>query len=137
MTAIIIPAHNEAARIDATLQAVLSSIGDEGVQVIVVCNGCNDDTADRARQYAPRVCVLETTVASKTNALNLGDEAASSFPRIYLDADVIVSKSLVSDLVRALEAGSSARCVSGRRIRPQVLVDVGTCFLWRVAVIAV
>jgi len=102
VTAIIIPACNESARIDATLQGLLSSIDDD-VEVIVVCNGCTDDTADHVRQFAPRIRLAETKVASKTYALNLGDEAASSFPRIYLDADVIVSTSLVTDLVRALD----------------------------------
>jgi glycosyltransferase involved in cell wall biosynthesis len=109
MTAIIIPAHNESTSIEATLSALLESLDAleadhlENAEVIVVCNGCTDDTAQRAGRFAPRVRVLETTVASKTHALNLGDEAARSYPRLYLDADVRVSKSLVGDLVQALD----------------------------------
>lgn len=103
MTAVIIPAFNEAASIDATLQAVLASNEELDAEVIVVCNGCTDETADRARRYAPRVRVVETPIGSKTHALNLGDGAASSFPRIYLDADIVVSKSLLGDLARALD----------------------------------
>lgn len=38
MTAIIIPAHNEAAVIGQTLQGLLQQVGDDD-QVIVVCNG--------------------------------------------------------------------------------------------------
>ncbi|MGC1274993.1 MAG: glycosyltransferase [Planctomycetaceae bacterium] len=104
MTAVIIPAFNEAASIEATLHAVLA--GNEGVdaEVIVVCNGCTDDTADRARRCAPHVRVVETPIGSKTHALNLGDDVASSYPRIYLDADIVVSKSLLGDLARVLDA---------------------------------
>jgi hypothetical protein len=61
---------------------------DAGVAVIVACNGCHDRTADVARQFAPRVEVLEITTASKVAALNAAEAHAPSFPRIYLDADI-------------------------------------------------
>ena len=57
MTAIIIPAHNEASVIANTLTALLSQVRDED-EVIVVSNGCNDNTAHVARQFSPRVTVL-------------------------------------------------------------------------------
>ena len=52
MTTIIIPAHNEAAVIGQTLQGLLRQAG-EGDEVIVVCNGCSDDTAGVARRFEP------------------------------------------------------------------------------------
>lgn len=104
MTAVVIPAHNEAAVIEQTLVALLGQAAPED-EIIVVCNGCSDDTAGVARRFAPRVTVLETDVPSKTNALNLGDRQARSFPRIYLDADVILAEGALGRLVRALESG--------------------------------
>lgn len=104
MTVIIIPAHNEASVIGQTIKGLLLQVGDDD-QVIVVCNGCNDDTAGVARHFEPRVTVLETEVPSKTNALNLGDSQARSFPRIYLDADVILGEGALTKIVRALESG--------------------------------
>lgn len=103
MTTVIIPAHNEAAVIEDTLDALLASIAGSPAEVLVVCNGCTDDTAARARQYCPRVRVLETPVGSKPHALNLGDEHATSFPRLYLDGDVLVSPTLIQDLTAALD----------------------------------
>lgn len=87
---VIIPAHNEAAVIDRTL-ALLAPLAARGaVQLIVACNGCTDDTADRARAYSG-VVVLDLPTPSKTGALNAADQAATGWPRVYLDADVELS----------------------------------------------
>ena len=80
---VIIPAHNEAAVIGPCIDAVLNDRSAlEGVEVIVVCNGCTDETVDLA--HLRDVVVLEVSEASKAAALSAGDAAASSFPRLYL-----------------------------------------------------
>lgn len=108
---IILPACNEGAYIDACLAAVLASTGPSAVQVIVVANGCTDDTAARARAFAPRFAalgwectVLELGALGKPGALNAGDGAASHAARLYLDADVIVSPDLLAQIDAALRA---------------------------------
>src|SRR5438270_8573792 len=88
---IIIPAHNEGAVIEATLHSLLANRVEGELQIIVVANGCTDDTAARARAVDGPIEVIETPVGSKTHALNLGDRAAKFFPRAYLDADVQLS----------------------------------------------
>ena len=75
------------------------------LEVIVVCNGCTDGTADVARGFGDLVRVIETDVASKVHALNLGDAAAKGFPRIYMDADVVVSRESAMMIGAALTAG--------------------------------
>ena len=75
------------------------------LDVIVVCNGCTDDTASLARSFGPPVRVIETDIASKAHALNLGDEAAHGFPRIFADADVVISVDAVRRLAGRLERG--------------------------------
>lgn len=104
MAAIVIPAHDEAAVIGGTLRFVLAQVED-GDEVIVVCNGCSDETALVARGFGDRVTVLETEMPSKTNALNLGDREARSFPRIYLDADVRLEPEALARLKEALRPG--------------------------------
>ena len=89
MISIVIPAYNESVSIAKCLHSVFSQTLDEPMEVVVVCNGCTDNTAEIARAFRPEVTVIETTVGSKVVALNLGDEAVTSFPRIYLDGDMV------------------------------------------------
>ncbi len=90
MISIIIPAHNEASVIQRCLTAMTTGALPGELQILVVCNGCTDHTADLARDFHPSVRVLETPLPSKSHALNLGDAAAGSFPRFYVDADVVL-----------------------------------------------
>src|SRR3954453_2543277 len=100
---VIIAAHNEGAVIEATLRSVLANRVDRPVQVIVVANGCSDDTAEKARKFAPAVEVIETPVGNKINAINLGDRAAKYFPRAFLDADCQLSQNLLQRVAEEFE----------------------------------
>ncbi|MCP9934478.1 glycosyltransferase [Cyanobium sp. Candia 9D4] len=98
---IIIPAHNEGAVIDRTLAALDPLVAAGTAEVIVVPNGCTDDTAERARAHAG-VRVVELAEGSKTAALNAGDAHASRWPRLYLDADIEAPAEALAQAVRAL-----------------------------------
>ena len=102
--AILIPAHNEAAVIDRTLRHLAPIADFENVEICVICNGCTDDTADRARKH-PGVTVLEIDEASKTAALNAGDSWATRWPRLYLDADIEIDPDAIARVFQTL-AGS-------------------------------
>lgn len=104
---IIIPAHNEEGLIGSTVQAMLSGIPADSLEVLVVANGCSDATAERASLAGARV--VNVASASKTAALNAGDELARYWPRIYVDADVRVSGQALLALADALGAGDVPR----------------------------
>jgi glycosyltransferase involved in cell wall biosynthesis len=91
MISVVIAAHNEGAVIADCLDALLSGPKTPGDQpeIVVVANGCTDDTVERASSRA-EINVIEIVEASKPAALNAGDQVASGFPRIYLDADILV-----------------------------------------------
>lgn len=97
---IVIPAHNEAGVIGRLLESLPRSLRGGDVQVIVACNGCTDNTADIARTYG--VTVAEIPQPSKVAALNAADEVAVAFPRLYVDADITISRKTIEDLVDAL-----------------------------------
>lgn len=108
---VIVPASNEAALIGRCLKALLASRISAPVEVIVVANGCVDDTASEARSCAGqaadrgwRLEVIERAEGGKPGALNAGDAAACGSVRVYLDADVTVTPDLLAQLATVLDA---------------------------------
>ena len=99
---VIVPAHNEGRVIGRLLSELLPAAQRGDLDIIVVANGCLDDTADIAASFQPAIRVLSIPVASKRAALAAGDQAALSFPRVYLDADVEVRASDLQGLEMAL-----------------------------------
>ncbi|MEU7909964.1 glycosyltransferase [Microbispora bryophytorum] len=100
MTSVVIPAHNEAPVLGRLLSGLLGDARPDEFDVVVVANGCTDETESVARAHGVRV--LSTPVASKREALRLGDRAARGFPRLYVDADLTVSTASVRALVARL-----------------------------------
>jgi hypothetical protein len=72
-------------------------------RVLVVANGCSDDTATIAAAFGPRVRVVSTAIAMKSHALRLSDEHAEHFPRLYVDADVELDTGAARALAAALK----------------------------------
>jgi len=107
--AVIIPAHNEAAVLRRTLTALEAPLASSQLEVIVVCNGCTDDTENVARSFAGvRVICIETP--SKAAALNAGDRAATLWPRLYLDADIELPVQALCASMAVLGTDSAVLC---------------------------
>lgn len=103
---VVIPAHNESAVIGRCLDALLTGFEPGELEVVVVCNGCSDKTAAVARSTRHPVRVAELAEASKPAALRVGDGAVSEFPRLYLDADVVLHGSAARLVLKRLRAGA-------------------------------
>lgn len=118
---IIIPAHDEAAFIAATLEGLLAQdeTAPERVRAIVAANGCSDATAEIARSFLSRfeargweLVVLDIPQGGKPGALNRADREAGEGPRVYLDADVICAPALMGQLASVLDT-DTPRYASG------------------------
>ncbi|MFE5622347.1 glycosyltransferase [Streptomyces virginiae] len=119
MTSIVIPAHNEGRVIGRLLDALLADSTSSGTDIVVVCNGCTDDTARVAGDRGDRVRVVEVPTPSKHTALRVGDEHARGFPRLYVDADVVLGAADVRALTGALAADPDLLAAApGRDIPP-------------------
>lgn len=118
VASVVIPAHDEAQVLGRTLGGLVDRAGGNRLEVVVVCNGCTDDTAEVARRYEG-VRVLEIPEPSKQAAVEVGNRAATTFPRIHLDADVTISCADVLQLARAVRgdvhAAAPRRVVQLRR----------------------
>ena len=115
MISVIVPAYNEEAVIGRTLRGLVEGARAGELELIVVANGCTDRTAQAARSIPGPIKVIETPVGSKTNAINLGEQSATGFPRFYVDADVQITldaiRLMASELTRtgALAVGPGVR----------------------------
>lgn len=120
---VVIPAHNEATVIAGILVRLLDTDSDGRLELVVAANGCTDDTAAAARSVSPRIRVVEVSEASKIAALNAGDAAATAFPRVYLDADVMVTGETLLALADAMIDPPSIGA-------PRLEVDVRGASIW-------
>ena len=105
IASVVIPAHNEATVIGRCLETLLRDAAPGEFEVVVVSNGSTDGTAALARRAGADV-VVETDVASKSVALNLGDAETSVFPRAYLDADIELDAESLRAVVDQLADGA-------------------------------
>lgn len=105
MASVVIAAHNEEAVIGRTLDALFASADGLQLEVVVSANGCNDRTVEVASRKG--VTVIDRTEPGKSAALNAGDAVAKSFPRFYLDADIIVPRGAVGQILGHFESQPS------------------------------
>ena len=116
MISILIPAHNEQAGIARCLESLQQGLPKDYAEIVVVCNGCTDSTAEIARAY-DFVKVIEVEKPSKVNAINVGESHLNHFPRIYLDADLIISGEDITRMVAAFDQEGVFA------IAPKMLID--------------
>ena len=132
---IIIPAYNEAALISETLTFLLADQCLTHVEIVIVCNGCVDQTADKVRLFiaeyadflntkAISVVIIETEKASKTNAINIGIKQSSFAFYVLLDADILINGSDILTLVEELTDRKL------KAISPSIVFDFSQSSFW-------
>lgn len=102
---VVIAAHDEERQLGRCLDALLPQ-GE--LEVVVVANGCADRTAGVARERG--VKVIELPEPGKVAALRAGDAACSAFPRLYLDADVVLGPGSVPAMLACLSRTGAPAC---------------------------
>jgi Glycosyltransferase like family 2 len=102
-TTVLIPAHNEASEIAATVQSILENLGPLD-QLIVIADNCGDRTAETAREAG--AFVLERTdlvLKGKGYALDYGLKFLAKNPPemvVFMDADCTVSPGSIEILAQ-------------------------------------
>jgi glycosyltransferase involved in cell wall biosynthesis len=99
---VVIPAHNEAPVIGRLLRGLLAGASPGELQVVVVPNGCTDDTERTAAAFGDPVLVVPLEAPGKYAALRAGDSRATGTEVIYLDADVELTADDARHLAAAL-----------------------------------
>lgn len=109
---IIIPAYNEERLIAARLEHLLIPLNNFCDEIIIVCNGCTDKTASKARfalnrlleinNFDCHVIIEELKLGSKTKALNHGIKVSKNPVVVLLDADIDITSDGCAKLVNFL-----------------------------------
>ena len=119
MLTFVLPAHNEAALIGETLQAVHDAAAaiDIEYEIIVVADACTDETAAIASDAGARVLqVAHRQIAATRNA---GAAAALGEALVFIDADTLIDAAVLQAALSQLQAGAAGggACV---RLRGQL-----------------
>jgi cellulose synthase/poly-beta-1,6-N-acetylglucosamine synthase-like glycosyltransferase len=122
--AILIPAHDEAAQIGATVEALVAEVG-AGDRIVVIADNCSDATAAVVNTIASSPRAASIVAIERQDPLNVGKGFAISFgiehltadpPEIVVlvDADCRVSAGAVAAL--AAEAARTGTPVQGEYV---------------------
>jgi cellulose synthase/poly-beta-1,6-N-acetylglucosamine synthase-like glycosyltransferase len=113
--AILIPAHNEAAGIAATI-AGLRRVAPADNRILVVADNCTDDTAARARAAGAEVAERsDPDLRGKGYALAFGRDVLAARPPatvLVVDADCALAPGSVEHLSRAAANGAPAQAAN-------------------------
>jgi glycosyltransferase involved in cell wall biosynthesis len=106
MLSFIIPAHNEEELIGRTLDSVHSSVEGtfEAYEIIVVDDASTDRTAEVARERGARVVNVSCRQIAATR--NAGAREAMGDRLIFVDADTMVTRSVIRAAVEAMNSGA-------------------------------
>ena len=110
MVSVIIPVKNEAKRIVACLESILSiNYPQERYEIILVDNGSTDETGQIGKGYGAKVFVHPDLTISGLR--NVGASAALGSLLGFIDADVIISKDWLTAAIDCLNRSPDTGCV--------------------------
>lgn len=114
MLSFVIPAHDEARRLPATLAALHAAAAgcDVAYEIVVVDDASADGTGDVATRHGARVLRVEHRHIAATR--NAGARAAQGNVLVFVDADTGVPAPTLAAALRALAAGAAG---GGARVR--------------------
>jgi glycosyltransferase involved in cell wall biosynthesis len=121
LISVIIPAHNEEGYLGNTLQALQNQTYTSH-EVIVVTNGCKDNTAAVAREKCDKIVVLNEKGLGK--ARNTGAAKARGDLLVFLDADTLLDNEALAVIARDFTRQSSSGTLRGHPDRFHVVYAI-------------
>jgi cellulose synthase/poly-beta-1,6-N-acetylglucosamine synthase-like glycosyltransferase len=109
---IIIPAYNEEKVIKQTIEATLETKYPKK-EIILVNDGSSDNTLSIALKYNDKIKVLHKENGGKSTALNYGLLYATGDIVVIVDADTIVGRHTITEIVKSFQARENVAAIAG------------------------
>ncbi|MEJ5250296.1 MAG: glycosyltransferase family 2 protein [Armatimonadota bacterium] len=123
LVSVVIAAYNERCNIGRRIQNLLESdYPDDRMEIIVVCDGCTDETAEIARRYENVTVVESEHRIGKSAAINMGLKHARGDIVVFADARPLFARDTISRLAEVF-TNPKIGAVSGELI---LLAEDGT-----------
>jgi poly-beta-1,6 N-acetyl-D-glucosamine synthase len=117
---IIIPAYNEEKVIQQTINALLESKYPKK-EIIFVDDGSLDNTLSIATKYNDKIKVLHKENGGKASALNYGLVYATGDIIVIVDADTVIGRHAIREIVKGFETNEDIAAVAGNiKVRNRV-----------------
>ncbi len=117
---VIIPAYNEEKVISNTIEGLLETKY-PNKEIIFVDDGSTDNTLSIAMQYKDKIQVLHKENGGKATALNYGLVYAKGDVIVIVDADTIIGRNSLKEIVKGFEINEHVAAVAGNiKVRNQV-----------------
>jgi len=117
---VIIPAYNEEKVIGHTIEGVLETKYPKK-EIIFVDDGSSDKTLSIAMQYRDKIKVLHKENGGKASALNYGLVYATGEIIVIVDADTIIGRHSLKEIVKGFEVNEHVAAVAGNiKVRNRV-----------------
>jgi GT2 family glycosyltransferase len=114
LVSVIIPCFRQGHLLSQAVDSALTQ-SHPAVEVVVVNDGSDDDTAGVARRYRDRISYIFQTNRGLAGARNTGIAAATGRYLLFLDADDQLHPDAVAGLVAAASGREDVVCVGGYR----------------------
>jgi len=119
---IIVPAYNEEKVIAHTIEGLLETKYPKK-EIIFVDDGSSDRTLEIAMQYKDKIKVLHKENGGKASALNYGLVYATGEIIVIQDADTIIGRHSLKEIVKGFEVNEHVAAVAGNiKVRNRVNV---------------
>ncbi|MDX1441581.1 MAG: glycosyltransferase [Nitrosopumilaceae archaeon] len=117
---IIIPAYNEEKVIQKTLESMIETQYPRK-EIIFVDDGSTDKTLEIAKNYKDSIIVLHKENGGKASALNYGMVYAKGEIIVVVDADTIIGRNSIKEIVKGFEVDKHVAAVAGNiKVRNRV-----------------
>lgn len=126
---VVVPAYGEEHGIGATVERLRNELADVvvegGVEIVVVDDGSNDDTAGAAKAAGADLVIRFPVNRGKGAAVRAGMLAATGRTICFTDADLSYAPHQIVGLLEAVEAGWDVVVGSRRHTETRTLVQAG------------